>query len=87
MKGWYNAYPDVKMTDKEISAKSLKTTEGFMHHKLKVCVQVPEESPESRATMNTPLFLRKGKTFTHSAQKVYQNSIVPRLIERCKPNW
>jgi len=42
------AYPDVKMTDNDISAKSLKTTAGFMHHKLKVCVQVPEGSPAAK---------------------------------------
>lgn len=35
------AYPDVNMTDKERSAMSLKTTAGFKHHKLKVCVQLP----------------------------------------------
>lgn len=34
------AYPDVNTTDKERSATSLKTTAGFKHHKLKVCVQL-----------------------------------------------
>lgn len=38
-------YPDVKMIDKEISAMSLKTTPGFKHHKLNVCVQSPKAFP------------------------------------------
>ena len=37
---WYT-YPDVNTTDKERLAISLKTTAGFKHHKLKVCVQLP----------------------------------------------
>ena len=57
------------MMDKERSAKSLKTTDGFIHHKLKVCVQVPEESPASQQTKNEHhLFLQTGKNSKNSTK-------------------
>lgn len=37
--------PDVRITDKERSAMPLKTTAGFMHHKLKVYVQTAATFP------------------------------------------
>lgn len=47
--------------DEERSTMALKTTDGFMHHKLKVCVHFPEESPACIplarvTTMNTSLY-------------------------------
>lgn len=38
---FYHAYPDVKITDNEALAMSLKTTAGFKHHKLRECFQPP----------------------------------------------
>ena len=40
------------MTDKERSAMSLKTTAGFKHHKLNVCIQSPEAFPKGHRQHN-----------------------------------
>lgn len=39
------AYPDVKITESERVARSLKTTDGFKHHKLIVHVHSPPKFP------------------------------------------
>lgn len=61
-----HAYPEVKMTDKEILAMSPKTTAGFKHHKLKVCFQSPtgfsaciirKKNDNNRETMKEGIFV------------------------------